>query len=292
LTDARELVVSWLCRGTLHLVRSVDYWWLHALNAPRMVAGITRRLTQLGVDDQTAERGIEAVLAAVSEGPKSRAQLRAVAAEVGVPSTGQALVHVLAAASVHEHLVRGPVLDGEHCFVDARQWLTQPPVPDRDECLALLARRYLIAHGPASAADLAAYAGINLTDARRAFALVADVTRTVDGDMHELADRDDAAELPPPRLLGMFDPVMHGWADRSFVTGRHTDAVTSNGLFRAVALVDGRVAGLWSLAGGVPTLTPFRRLTSKVLALLESEALDVLRFLGLPEVPLRVQGGS
>ena len=27
----RSLIVTWLNRGTLHLVRSEDYWWLHPL---------------------------------------------------------------------------------------------------------------------------------------------------------------------------------------------------------------------------------------------------------------------
>ena len=30
LSVRRSLVVSWLFRGTLHLVRSTDYWWLPA----------------------------------------------------------------------------------------------------------------------------------------------------------------------------------------------------------------------------------------------------------------------
>src|SRR5205085_5800942 len=34
----RSLVISWLNRGTLHLVRSEDYWWLHALTTPPLHA--------------------------------------------------------------------------------------------------------------------------------------------------------------------------------------------------------------------------------------------------------------
>src|SRR5580658_3656295 len=33
LTADRSLVITWLNRGTLHLVRSEDYWWLHPLTA-------------------------------------------------------------------------------------------------------------------------------------------------------------------------------------------------------------------------------------------------------------------
>ena len=37
LTDERSLLITWLNRGTLHLVRTEDYPWLLALTAPRLV---------------------------------------------------------------------------------------------------------------------------------------------------------------------------------------------------------------------------------------------------------------
>ena len=49
----RSLVVSWLNRGTLHLVRAEDYWWLHPLTAPQLRAGKSRRLAQEGVRRRT-----------------------------------------------------------------------------------------------------------------------------------------------------------------------------------------------------------------------------------------------
>jgi hypothetical protein len=292
LSQRRTLVVSWLCRGTLHLVGAADYWWLHELTAPRMVVGNTRRLSQLGLDEPTTVRGVDAVTEAVAGGPRSRTVLRAVLEEAGVPTVGQSLVHVLVAAAVHEHLIRGPVRDGEHCFVDARRWLPPSPVPDRDQCLAMLARRYLAGHGPASPADLAAFAGITLTDARRGVGLIAAGTTTVeDGVLALSGDTGTTGKLlPPPRLLGMFDPVLHGWADRTFVTGGFKDVVTSNGLFRATALVEGQVAGLWSLSGGDITLRPLRRLSPATRAALHAEAADVLRYLDLPPSLLQVDG--
>src|SRR5919108_5540460 len=48
LTEERSLVVTWLNRGTLHLVRSEDYPWLQALTAPRLFTSVTRRLGQEG----------------------------------------------------------------------------------------------------------------------------------------------------------------------------------------------------------------------------------------------------
>jgi hypothetical protein len=293
LSTHRTLVVSWLFRGTLHLVRAADYWWLHTLTAPRLVATNKRRLTQLGLDEATTRRGVRAVREAVDENPKTRDELRLALDSAGVPTAGQALVHVLVAATLQAQLVRGPVRNGDQCFVDAEQWLERPPVPDRDGCLEMLARRYLAGHGPATSADLAAYAGITVTDARRALDMVSAETRQVNGTFYEVADDGDVSALPPlppPRLLGMFDPVLHGWSDRSFVTGPHKDVVTTNGMFRATALVDGRVAGTWTLSGGVVRLSAVRRLTSSELIALEHEAADVLRYLALPPAPLQVSG--
>lgn len=49
LTDERSLLVAWLNRGTLHLVRSEDYPWLLALTAPTQVVANARRLVQEGL---------------------------------------------------------------------------------------------------------------------------------------------------------------------------------------------------------------------------------------------------
>jgi hypothetical protein len=293
LTDRRSLVVSWLCRGTLHLVRASDYPWLHALTAPRIAPRIARRLLQLGVDPTVTDRGVAVIAETLADGPRSRDQLRAALDAAGVPTAGQALVHLIAAASLRTHVVRGPVRDGEHYFVDARRWLGSLPAPDADTCLAQLARRYLAGHGPAAPEDLAAYAGITLTAARRAFALIDEETRPVSAGL--LALRSAAGRppgLPPPRLLGMFDPILHGWADRDFVTAGHGSVVTSNGLFRATALVSGRVAGTWRLSDGTVALTPLEPLSPAVLAALANDARDVLRFLGMPDAPLAVRDST
>ena len=289
LTADRTLVVSWLCRGTLHLVGAADYWWLHQLTAPRQLTGNSKRLAQLGVDNAQIEASIEAILAQVSTGPRTRAELCAALDDSGLPTAGQILVHLIAAASYRAHLVRGPLRGGEHCFVDAERWLKRPrAIPDRDQMLAALSRRYLAGHGPAAPSDLAAFCGITLSDARRGFALTATETRHLDNGMACLAGQDLEPRLPPPRLLGMFDPILHGWADRSFVVGNYPGAVTSNGMFRATALVAGRVAGTWTIPGGVVTLETAGLMATDVIAKLQDEASDVTRFLGLPPTPMNI----
>jgi hypothetical protein len=286
LTSRRTLLITWLNRGTLHLVTPEDYWWLHPLTTPQLVTGNARRLAQEGVSPEQAERGVEVVVAAVSEGPRTRAELRAALDAAGVPTAGQALVHVLLKASLGGHVVRGPMREGHHAFVAVRDWLGDPPEsPDREEMLARLARRYLAGHGPADARDLVRWAGVTLGDARRGLAAIGDEVVPCGDGLVDLADREVVSDRPPPRLLGPFDPVLLGWASRAAIVGEHHHVVTVNGLFRSVALVGGRVVATWGLADGVLTIRPLDPIGPTALRALRADARDVLRFLGLPDRP-------
>jgi Winged helix DNA-binding domain len=280
LTEDRSLLVTWLNRGTLHLVRSGDYPWLLELtrHAPR--ATNARRLGELGVTSDAAERGVKAVERSLAEeGPLAREQLRERIARADVPAEGQALVHILLLASLRGLTVRGPIIGGRHAYVLVRDWLGEPRPVDRDSALAELARRYLEGHGPADARDLAKWAGLPLRDARAGLAAIApELHERADG-LVDLAGRTAAAE-PPPRLLGAFDPVLLGWASREPLVGPHQDAVVAGGIFRPFALVGGRVAGVWSMSGGRVALKPLEHLSPHESAALDAEAEDVVRFLG------------
>src|SRR4051794_24057677 len=99
LTEDRTLLITWVNRGTLHLVRSEDYPWLHTLTTPPLATTSVRRLAQEGVEPDAAERGIRVIERALAdEGPLTRDQLRDRLDAAGVPTKGQALVHVLLAA--------------------------------------------------------------------------------------------------------------------------------------------------------------------------------------------------
>ena len=283
---ARRLLITWLNRGTLHLVTPDDYWWLHPLTTPQLATGNVRRLGQEGVSPAQAERGVDVVALAVADGPQTRTQLRDRLNAAGVPTSGQALVHVLVAASLRGHIVRGPMVGGEQAFVAVAGWLGDPPKPlDRDEALARLARRYLAGHGPADAHDLAKWAGVPLGQSRRGLDLIDEDLVPCDGGLVDLADRDRARDLLPPRLLGPYDPLLHGWVSRDPFVGEHRDVVTNNGLFRPVALVGGRVVATWGLADGTLTIRTLEPIDATATEALRKDADAVLRFLGLPRRP-------
>jgi len=97
------------------------------------------------------------------------------------------------------------------------------------------------------------------------------------------APRPGAAAVAPPRLLPEFDNLVLAWDDRSrVIAAEHRPLVTTKNLrVKATFLVDGVVAGVWTIAVkcGVATLTlaPFGTVPRRALKELEAEAERIVR---------------
>jgi Winged helix DNA-binding domain len=280
LGEDRSLVVTWLNRGTLHLVRSEDYPWLQALTTPPLVTSSVRRLRQEEVSEAEAERAVVTIERALAdEGPLTRIQLRERVDSAGIRTAGQAMIHLFFLAAVRGGVVRGPMVGKQHAYVLVRDWLGESRPVDREKALAELARRYLVGHQPASDRDLARWAGLPLRDARAGLAAIGSELEEGEEGLVRLAKRPTPEEIPPPRLLGAFDPVLLGWTSREPILGPHTNLVTRNGIFHPFAMADGRAVAKWGLAAGKLTLEPLQRLPAKVTVALDADAANVTNFL-------------
>ena len=293
LSEERSLLITWVNRGTLHLVCSEDYAWLHALTAPTLKTACARRLHEEGVTQARAERGVATIARALGEeGPLTREQLRENLDAAQMRTQGQALVYVLVLATLRGVAVRAPMVGSQHAYALVADWLGESAPPSRERALAELARRYLAGHAPADARDLAKWAGLPLRDTRAGLGAIA-------SELHERADgllelkRASGAEesgepvLPGPRLLGAFDPLLLGWRSRDQIVGANKSLVTVNGLFRPFALVRGRAVATWRIVKREIVLEPFGRLARADRAALASDADDVLRYLGLTSASVK-----
>lgn len=280
LTEDRSLLITWLNRGTLHLVRSEDYQLLQGLTTPPLLTSSRRRLRQEGVSERAAERGVETIERSLAdEGPLSGGQLKERLEAAAVPIAGQAFIHLMFLSALRGVSVRGPMVGRQHAYVLVRDWLGPQRPLDRDIALAELARRYLAGHGPADHRDLARWAGLPLRDARAGLGAIAAELVERDDGLVDLAGRPTAEPLPAPRLLGAFDPLLLGWTSREEVVGPHKMLVTMNGIFRPFALVQGRAVSIWRYAGGRVTIEHLGQVSRKAAAALEADARAVEEFL-------------
>ena len=246
------VVRTWAMRGTLHLIAAEDLPLMLAIFGPLHLKRGQRRLTELGLPPEVAERSTAAVAEVLAEeAPLTRHELAARLRERGVPvaAEGQAPIHVVRRAALSGVLVE--------VGADVYGPLDPGPLPDRDAALAELACRYAAAHAPATAQDFATWSGLPAADVRRAW--------------QEPAAPEGEPEPGSVRLLPAFDEWLLGWASRDLVL-RHADQVLRGGIIRAVAIDDGRVFATWRRGRRGFELEPLGRVSRAQRAAVEDEA--------------------
>ena len=289
------LVRTWAMRGTLHMLAAADVRWLTALLGPVFARAGHRRREQLGLDEATCERGFAAIEQILRGGePLTRAVLVARLREHGIaidPGT-QAPPHLLGYAANSGLICRGPDnARGEPTYVLLAEYLPAAKPMARPDALAELARRYLAGYGPATAADFRAWSGLPAAEAKQAFAVLPGEAAEVVAAGERMLVHKDADLSPPPvpaRLLGHFDALLLGYRGRDLLLdpayARRVQA--GGGFIQPTALVDGKVAGTWSLSRkgskALAVVTPFGDLAPGALEALAAEAAGLSRFLGHP----------
>lgn len=292
--ENRSVVRTWAMRGTLHMLPARDTAWLVDLLGPVHLAKGKRRRDQLGLDDRTCERALDALAKLLSAAePLPRADIVERLADHGVrlDAKSQAPAHLLLYAANQGAICRGPDLAGdEPTYVPMAEWLgehAKNPFRDREQALTELARRYLAGYGPASSADFANWSGLPRADCARAFDGV-DATEVgcdaAPGTLLAPAGGRSADGELPVRLLGHFDTLLLGYASRDLLLdSAHAKQVQAGGGFiQPTVLVDGRVVGVWNLdrAKSKVVVQPFQTLPRGSRDGLQAEVEDVGRFLG------------
>lgn len=273
--ESRQLVKATLFRSTLHTVTVEDYHLLrsamHVVREPEPVA--------------------EALLACAAV-PRPNTELAAVVAEHAGGADPARLWSDLRRwlPLVHVPGHQGPArwaYGAQPGLVDAGRWLPPPSRAwTREDALAELVRRYLLAFGPASIRDLARMGGLAMAPLRAAVGrLGSELIDYTDENGTALLDL-ASAELPPAglelpvRFLPMWDSTLLGYDypnRRRTVSAEHrARVIRSNGDTLATFTVDGLVAGLWrtvpAAEGCAIDWHPFTRLPRRVRAEVDVEA--------------------
>jgi len=232
----RQLVRSWPMRRTLHIVPAADLRWMLRHLASRAVRGMAGRHRSMGLRPEDFTRAGRLLEKALAGGRQmTRAEIYQLFARGRVSTEGQRGIHLIAFLAMTGLLCFGPHRGKHPTFVLLDEWLAPSPVLDREPALAELARRYLASHGPATAADLAWWAGLSLGEARAAIALAGP-----QADKQVPRRAGASAHLLPP-----WDEYTVAYKDRSAIVDPAIADATRGGIFAPVVVLDGRVAGTW-----------------------------------------------
>jgi hypothetical protein len=288
--ERRAVVRATSLRGTLHLHTPADYRALRPVLQPMLTAAMAGALKGRmdGLD-------LAAVLPAAEEllgdgEPRTFDAIRDALAAAFPAADDRALGY---AVRMHVPLVIVPSEDRwafprPPRFTLARDWLGRA-VATAEGSPAELVRRHLAAFGPATAADVQTWSYV------RGLAPVLEALRDelwvgTDHRGREIFDLPDAPrpgeDAPAPaRLLPDFDALLLAHDDRDRVIARDDRGrvATRNLRTKATFLLDGRVAGTWSVKAtstrATLTLEPFGRLKRADARALEAESEALLGFL-------------
>jgi hypothetical protein len=294
---AKNIIRTWLQRGTLQIVAAADIHWMLALLAPRLIAQSARRRRQLELDDAVLTRSVE-IFTRLLQGHKqfTRADLLQELELSGIPAPGARGYHILRYAGLEGLICFGPMQGKEQTFVLLDEWASRSKQLPRNEALAELAHRYFSSHGPAALVDFVWWSGLPKKEARAALDMAKPQfhEEIIDGESYWLLPTDLAPQeiASTAHLLPAYDEYYLGYKNRDAVLDANYNkkAVSSSGVFRPMIVVDGQIVGTWkqTLKKGrvMIALNPFRAFTASENQALHTAVNQYGSFLGLPAVTL------
>jgi hypothetical protein len=287
----RQIVRTWMFRGTLHFVAAGDLSWLTSLLAPGIIRRNARRYRELELDDAAFAKSQKVIQHALEmNGSLTRSEIKAHFEREGVPAEGQQVPYLLQRATLDGLICHGPQHGNEPTYVLVSDWVGTQQTLDQAEALSLLAIRYFASHGPATRQDFARWAGLTARQVRLAIDSASEVV-PVEADGVQYWVTGD----PPPAgvteigcLLPPFDEYILGYKNRSLVLdATHTKRVNAGGgMLKPTVVVNGNILGVWSYKMKkqemLVTIQPFRDLESHERDLIDRATSQLGSFKSVP----------
>lgn len=288
----RSIVRTWSARGTIHFVEAKDVRWMLDLLAPRAMAGTSRRLRQLELDETTIARCSKTLAGALQGGKQlTRKEIFQRLEDSHISSAGQRGIHIIERLAQQGLICFGPRNGNQKTFVLLPEWVPDARRMAREDALAELASRYFASHGPATLHDFAWWAGLTLAIAKASIEMAGSrlVQEVVEGRSYWLSPSTPTAGTPAAAacFLPAFDEFLLGYTDRIAVLEKRfaRRANTGGGIIKPTIVFNGRIEGTWKRTfkiGGVVVFPNwFTKPDESRLHAITRAARQYARFLGL-----------
>jgi hypothetical protein len=255
-----DILRTHVLRPTWHFVTPENIRWMLALSANHIKTSSRSRDRDLGITEPLYCRTSHLICKSL-EGNRqlTRNALGKELKKAGIPIDTARLVHFLMRAEA-DALICSGAMDGKaHTYALLDERVPSARMPAKEEALATLAGIYFAGHSPATLQDFVWWSGLSSAEARIGMEavraeLVAE--KTDDGQTYyripDTSTDDLPTAEPSAHLLPAFDEYMIAYRDRRAVLSQenHSKAISSNGVFRSVVLVNGIAVGLWKKSNG------------------------------------------
>jgi hypothetical protein len=247
-----EILRTHLLRPTWHFVSADDIYWMLELTAPRIKASLKARHGALGITEEFIIKCKGIIRKALSGGNHlTRDELVREIEENGIPCSSSQAYHFLMLAELDGIICSGASKGKEHTYALLAERVPMKKALNLNEALAELSRRYFTSHGPATLQDFSWWSGLSVTDTKKSLEMVgASIVAEKTGSQTYWFSRSISSldiKEDSVFLLPAYDEFIISYKDRSpSISIREQEkAVSSNGVFRPIIVVNGQVAGLW-----------------------------------------------
>lgn len=245
-----SIVRTHILRPTWHLVAAQDIRWMLALTAPHVHRSVAYMYRQLELTE-TMLNQTDTLIAKRLEGHHylTRAELMAALGKDGILTNDLRAAHLMIHAELNGIVCNGPMKGKQITYALMDERVPLAPAIARDEALGKLAQRFFMSHGPAALADFAWWSGLKITDARAGLDMVKShlISEKFNDQVYWMPNALPSAMQDTLHLLPAFDEFMVSYKDRTPSLSRvhQTNAISANGIFKPIVVVNGLVKGIW-----------------------------------------------
>ncbi len=289
--DRGEILRTHLLRPTWHFVSSADIYWLLTLTAPRIKASMKARNRELELTPGLLVASFELFENSLSGGKHlTREELSVILQAANINTGDNRLSHILMEAELEGIVCSGRKKGSKLTYALLSERIPYRIMLTQDVSLAKLAGSYFTSHGPATVKDFAWWSGLAAADVRKAMELAKPglISESIGDEQYWFSGQSAgiASNATSVHLLPAFDEFLISYKDRSSSLSltHNRKAVSDNGIFRPIIVIDGQVAGLWKRTTKNDRVTIgtgfFHTPTPKQIKLVEAEAQAYGFFIG------------
>jgi hypothetical protein len=285
-----EIIRTHLLRPTLHFVSAEDIYWMLELTAPQIKSSLKSRHKELELTEPVLRRSMIIIEKLLTGGHNLiREEFAKEFKKENINTEANRLSHLLLNAELNGLICSGPLKANKHTFGLLSDRVPLKKILSREESLAKLAERYFKSHCPATIQDFVWWSGLSRKDAVAAVESVRNgfVTETVGSEQYlfPVSFNGSRQLCSVVHLLPAYDEFLISYKNRnaSLTELNKKKAVSVNGIFYPIIVVNGQVTGIWkrSFRNGVAVIEPdlFHQDDKSIRDMIDKKAVLIGRFL-------------
>ena len=250
--DKGEILRTHLLRPTWHLVAAEDIHWMLDLTANRIKSSMKSRDNELELDEFIYSKSNSLIQKTLTDNKNlTRDEIVAVLNFAGIATDNNRASHILMRAELDGIICSGLNKGNKQTYALLDERVPKTAIISRGDSLGKLALRYFISHGPAGLNDFVWWSGLSVSDARIALEMVKTdlISEIIGNETYWFSPtlKPINPDLNQVILLPAFDEFIISYKDRSasLLLNDHKKAVSDNGIFRPVIMINGLVTGIW-----------------------------------------------